>query len=136
MLFQNYGVTFLGFSFLFYFPLFKIKQVVTSTFPKLIFSPLKSESHRQVGTHMKNTGLHIPLFWRRAEGCVSPEGSIASTRDSHNPPTYFLEPPCPYRLCLDPFIRTFYPTHGCIWGPSEVTLIIIRIQYSLHLVSF
>ena len=59
MLFQNYGVTSLGFSFLFYFPFKKIKNKNgDSDFFKTKIFANKSESRRRVGMHMKNVGPH------------------------------------------------------------------------------
>ena len=36
--------------------------------------------------------------WRRVEGCVPPEGMIASARDPLSHPFYFIEPSQPCRL--------------------------------------
>ena len=36
--------------------------------------------------------------WRRVEGCVPPDGMIASTRDPLSHPFYFIEPSQPCRL--------------------------------------
>ena len=46
------------------------------------------------------TTLHgsTPYPWRRVEGCVSPEGTIASTRDPLTHPFYPIEPLQPCRL--------------------------------------
>ena len=46
------------------------------------------------------TTLHgsTPSPWRHAEGCVQPEGMIASTRDPLTHPFYLIEPPQPCRL--------------------------------------
>ena len=46
------------------------------------------------------TTLHgsIPSPWRRAEGCIPSEGTIASARDPLTHPFCLIEPPQPYRL--------------------------------------
>ena len=46
------------------------------------------------------TILHgsAPSLWRRVEGCVPPEGMIASARDPLSHPFYFIEPSQPCRL--------------------------------------
>ncbi|RVW94269.1 hypothetical protein CK203_034758 [Vitis vinifera] len=46
------------------------------------------------------------LFLRRADGCVPPEGTIASARDLLKSTHIHLEPPSPCRLSVDPSIRT------------------------------
>ena len=53
------------------------------------------------------TTLHgsAPSLWRRAEGCVPPEGTIASARDLLKSTHFLLGPPWPYRMSLDPLIR-------------------------------
>ena len=46
------------------------------------------------------TTLHesTPSPWRRAEGCVPSESTIASARDPLTHPFYFIEPPQPCKL--------------------------------------
>ena len=44
-------------------------------------------------------------LWRCVKGCVLLEGMIAFARDPWKHVIFFLEPPWPYRMSLDPLIR-------------------------------
>ena len=78
------------------------------------------------------TTLHgsTPSPWRRAEGCVPPEGTIASARDPLTHPFYPIEPPQPCRLA-----QTQLRFHSYTWvhlWTFRAALVTIGFSYPLH----
>ena len=78
------------------------------------------------------TTLHgsTPSLWRRVEGCVPPNGIIASTRDPLTHPFYLIESPQPCRLA-----QTQLRFHSYTWGhlwTFRAALVTIRLSYPLY----
>ena len=78
------------------------------------------------------TTLHgsTPSLWRRAEGCVPPEGTIASARDPLTHPSYLIEPPQPCRLAYTQ-LRFHSYTWVHLWT-FRAALVIVESSYPLH----